>query len=138
MTETQHPQRQLLRNGFIALLALNGLIELIAASFMFFNLPGALDLFGVEYDSQLDILGLVMGNALLFVAGISVLSIVWTVRGKAEGVICGIAVGLFLSSYAVLAFLMFGQWSAIGVDGVRGGLNVLLGVLLLRSSGSRE
>lgn len=138
MTENQRPQRPLLRNAFIALLALNGLIELLAASFMFFDLPGAMELLGVDYDSQLDILGLVMGNALLFVTGISVLGIVWTVRGKAEGVICGIAVGLFLASFGLLAFFMFGQGGAIAVDGVRGGFNVLLGILLLRSSGSRE
>ena len=135
MSTIQRPPSPLLRNGFIALLALNGLSELVAASFMFFNLPGAMEMLGVGYNSQLDILGLVMGNALLFVTGISVLAVVWTVRGKAEGIICGIAVGLFLLSFGLLAFLKFGQWSAIGVDGARGGLNVLLGVLLLRSSG---
>ena len=127
----------MLRNAFIGLLAFNGLFELAAALFMFLNLPGALEMFGITYDSQLDMLGLVMGNALLFVTGISVLGIVWTLRGKPEGIICGIAVGLFLTSFGLLAFLMFGQLSAIAVDGLRGGGNVLLGVLLLRRAGSR-
>jgi hypothetical protein len=137
MTENLRLQRPLLWNSSLTLLALNGLIELFAALFMFFNLPGAMERFDIDYSSQLDILGLVMGNALLFVAGIAALGIVWTLRGKAGGVICGIAVGIFLTSFGLLAFLMFGQVSAIGVDGVRGGLNILLGILLLRGAGPR-
>ncbi len=137
MTQPQPSPSPLLRNAFLALLGFNGLFELLAGAFMFFNLPAALAMFGIEHSSTLDILGLVMGNALFFVAGISVLGMVWTVRGKAEGAICGIAVGLFLTSFGLLAFFMFGQASAIVVDGLRGGLNVLLGVLLLRSTGAR-
>lgn len=137
MTHSERLPSSSLRNIFIALLAFNGLFEFVAGSFMFFNLPGALEMFGIEYTSELDVLGLVMGNGLFFVAGISALGVVWTLRGKAEGVVCGIAVGLFLVAFGVLASLMFGQVSAIGVDGVRGGLSVLLGVLLLRGARSR-
>jgi hypothetical protein len=137
MTESQRLPSSILRHVFVALLVFNGLFEFVAGSFMFFDMPGAMEMFAIEHTSQLDILGLVMGNGLFFVAGISALGVVWTLRGKAEGVVCGIAVGLFLVSFGLLGFLLFGQVSAIGVDGVRGGLNVLLGVLLLRGTRSK-
>lgn len=88
--------------------------------------------FNIPYSDQLDVLGIVIGLALLFVASMSVLSIRWTLRGDKKGVIIGIAVGLYVFLFGLLAYLVLGQTDALLIDGIRGILTIVFGILLYR------
>ena len=115
---------------FIALLIINSIVALGFGFISLFNFPFALETgFQIPYSSTLEILGMVMGLELLFLGGIAILSLIWTIKGKLEGIITGTAVGIYIFIFGIAAFLKFGETQALYVDGIRGLLTIIFGYM---------
>jgi len=91
-----------------------------------FVLESGLD---VPYRDSMDVLGIIIGLALIFVASMCALSIKWTLQGDKKGAIVGIATGLYVFLFGLLAYISLGQTDALLVDGIRGALTVIFGIL---------
>lgn len=97
---------------------------------LLFNFPTTLKSgFGITYSSELDILGVALGLYVLLLTALMVLSILWAIKGKTEGTIAGIIVGVFLITFGVVAFLKLGQTNALRTDSLRGLITAIFGVI---------
>lgn len=92
--------------------------------------------FGVTYRADLDIIGVIIGLELFFLGGISALSLFW-VRGRLmHGTVTGIAVGLYMLVFGIVAYLMTRQTGGLMVDSTRGLLTVIVGFMARRELAS--
>lgn len=126
-------ERKIGRRIFVALLIVHSIVALGFGFTSLLNFPFALETgFQIPYSSELEILGVVMGLELLFLGGIASLSLIWTVKGKPEGTITGIAVGIYIFIFGIVAFLKFGETQALYVDSIRGALTIIFGYMAYR------
>ena len=115
---------------FIALLSFNAIVALGLGATSLLNFQFALETgFQIPYSSELEILGLTIGLELLLLAAIAILSVVWVSKGKIEGTITGIFVGIYIFTFGIAAFLKFGETQALYVDSIRGFLTLVFGYL---------
>lgn len=84
------------------------------------------------YDEDLASSGMVMAILLYLSGGIALLSIIWTYRKNISGSMAGIIVGMQIFVVGVLGFLLFGKAELILMDGARGAIIIISGVLLYR------
>ncbi|MFK8046669.1 MAG: hypothetical protein AB8B72_14315 [Crocinitomicaceae bacterium] len=118
---------------FIGLLILNFLMELIVSLGILINFPLAVKVgFGINYTDDMATIGIGLGSNLALTAVVFLLSIIWTIRNKTEGVILGIAGAGMLILFASLTFLQLGDTSGLLADGIRGALTVTFGYLTLK------
>lgn len=118
---------------FLILLTINFLIELAIAGAMLIDFSQVADIaFGITYTSDIAVLGIALGSNLIFVSGILLLSIIWTLRSKVEGIIIGAMTGGFFVLFALVAFIQLGDFQAILVDGLRGVLTIIFAYLSYR------
>ena len=90
-------ERKIGRRIFIALLIMHSIVTLGFGFISLLNFPFALETgFQIPYSSALEILGIVMGLELLFLGGIAILCLIWTIKSKPEGIITGTAVGIYI------------------------------------------
>ncbi len=114
---------------FIAFAIINGIIEVIAGITMIFNFKLVVEMNGQNYSKDMDITGIILGTAILLVATILTLSFKWTLKRKIEGITLGIVGGGFLVCVGLFPFLMLGSIANLFVDGIRGALLVIFGIL---------
>jgi hypothetical protein len=114
---------------FLALVVINGIFGIMAAYSMIFNFKSVLEMNGIVYNKALDIFGISVGCAVLFLSAILTLSFTWTRQRKAEGVTLGIAGGGFLVLIGVLPFLLLGHTTTLYIDSIRGLLMMVFGYL---------
>ena len=113
---------------FIALLVVHVLSCYVMGTFSLFNWPFALETgFGIPYDDSLDILGVVIGLELIFLGSIAVLGIYWTRQGQISGIVTGMAVGMYMFMFGIVAFLLLGRIDGLIVDSIRGFLTLIFG-----------
>jgi hypothetical protein len=118
---------------FLILLTINFLIELVIAGAMLIDFPQVADIgFGITYTSDIAILGIALGSNLMFASGILLLSIIWTLRAKVEGIIIGAMAGGLFALFGLVAFIQLGDFQSILVDGLRGILTILFAYLTFR------
>ncbi len=130
---TNSKETKIGRRLLMALLAIHGLTALVLGSLSLINFPYALENgFGIPYNSEIDILGMVIGLQLLLLAAITILSLVWVYNGKIAGTITGTIIGFYLLIFGIFAFLKFGNVSAIYVDSFRGLLTIIFGSMAYR------
>jgi hypothetical protein len=123
---------------FLALLVINGLISLMAGTGFIFNRQNTLESINVKYSSDFDLFLVSGGTALLFLAGILALGFIWTMKRRAEGLIMGIAGGLYLFFLGLLPWIVLGWSQAFYVDSIRGGLMVIFAYLSYPSLQSKS
>ncbi len=120
--------RKIGRRIFIALLAINGLIAFGIGLTALINLPFALKTgFGIPYNSDLEVLGMIIGCQLILLAVMFTISIIWIRQGKIAGTTIGITAGLYIFTFGILAFLRLDDTTALLFDGLRGLLTVVAG-----------
>lgn len=123
-------ERKLGRRGFIGLLGLQALVELVIGVTLLFGFPTALESgFGITYSSELDILGVALGLYLLLLTGLLLLSMVWTIKGNNAGTTLGIITGFFLFAFGLVSFLKLGDTQALFVDSIRGIITIIFGLM---------
>jgi hypothetical protein len=128
-------ERKIGRRILVALLIVHSFVALGFGFTSLLNFPFALETgFQIPYSSELEILGVVMGLELLFLGGIASLSLIWTIKGKLEGTITGIAVGIYIFIFGIVAFLKFGETQALYVDGIRGVLTIIFGSMAYKEN----
>jgi len=116
--------------GFLVLLVLNFLIELVAAISMLVFFPQALESgFGISYTPDIAVLGIALGSNLILASSILLLSVIWVWRSKMEGVLTGLLGGGFLILFGFTAFFQLGEMQALLLDGIRGVLTLLFAYL---------
>ena len=126
-------QRAFAKTVFLLLLFLHALSCFVLGAMALVNWPFALQMgFRVPYSTALDTIGVVIGLELLFLGGISALSFVWTRSGVKGGTVTGIAVGLYMLTFGIVAYLKTGQVDGLLVDSLRGLLTVVFGVITHR------
>ncbi len=97
---------------------------------LLFNFPFTLEnAFGITYSNELDVLGLALGLYLLLLTSLIVLSMIWTIKEKLEGISIGIIVGAFLTIFGLIALLKFGDAQAVFVDSIRGAATIILAII---------
>ena len=137
MNEPTPPRRDILRWIFITLLSLGALLEVVIGVAMIVDFETVLtENFGATYNPDLGPIGLALGCNLLFLGAALALSASWTRAHKREGPILGMAGSMVFVTFGIVAFVQFGQVSALVVDAFRGVLTVGLGALLLRRQGA--
>jgi hypothetical protein len=112
---------------FLALVVINGIFGIMAGYSMIFNFKSVLEMNGIVYNKALDIFGISVGCAVLFLSAILTLSFTWTRQRKAEGVTLGITGGGFLVLLGVLPFLLLGHTTTLYIDSIRGLLMMVFG-----------
>jgi hypothetical protein len=132
-TFSMKEKRNLWTNLFLLTVGLEVLLGYAIGFAFLVNLPLALETgFGIGYQPDFAVLGIIIGLALVFIASMSVLSIKWTLQGDVKGVTVGIAVGLYVFLFGILAYLLLGQTDALIFDGLRGALTASFGFLTYR------
>lgn len=127
------------RRIFIGLMALHAFVAIGLGSTSLINFPYALETgFGITYSPDLDVFGILIGLQLLLLGAWSILSILWTNRRKAAGVVVGIFVGTYIFAFGVMAFAKFGDPQPLYVDSIRGFLTVVIGMLAYRDLQGRK
>ncbi|MFT5849737.1 MAG: hypothetical protein ACI9H6_000552 [Patiriisocius sp.] len=97
------------------------------------NFPLALKTgFGIPHTENLDVLGIIIGLALIFIGSMCLLSIKWTLQGDGKGVILGIGTGIYIFSFGFLAFALLGDVQALLIDSIRGALTIIFGISLYK------
>ncbi|MFK7946543.1 MAG: hypothetical protein AB8G11_03050 [Saprospiraceae bacterium] len=115
---------------FMGFLIFHSLVALGLGFTSLLNFPYALETgFQIPHSSELDILGLTIGLELLFLGAMAILSFIWTRKGKIEGTITGIAVGTYIFTFGIVAFLKFGDPQPLYVDSIRGFLTLVFGYI---------
>lgn len=138
MNEPEPQRRDILRWIFIALVSLGSLLEVVIGVAMIVDFETVLTAnFGATYSAELGPIGLALGCNLIFLGIALALSASWTRAHKREGPILGVAGSMVFVTFGIVAFLQFGQLSALVVDGLRGVLTVGLGASLLRRQSAR-
>ncbi|MFT5602726.1 MAG: hypothetical protein ACI9N1_002986 [Flavobacteriales bacterium] len=128
---TRHSnKRKIATNLFIGLLILNLIIELIASLSILINFPLAAEKgFGIVYTDDIAILGIGLGSNLALTTSVFLLSTIWTMRSKLEGVILGMTgAGMFIL-FSSFNFFQLGETQGLLVDGIRGSLTILFGYM---------
>jgi hypothetical protein len=121
------------RRIFIGFLILNFIIELIASSSILINFPLMAEKgFGIAYTDELATIGIGLGSNLALTTVVFLLSIIWTLRSKIEGVVLGIAGAGMLVLFGSLTFVQLGETNGLLVDGIRGGLTIIFGYLVYK------
>ena len=119
---------------FLITLGLEVLAGYAIGLFALIDFPTALETgFSISHNPSLDILGIIIGLALIFVATMSVAGIYFTMKNNIAGVVVGIAAGLYVFLFGALAFLLLGDTQALIVDSIRGALTVVSGVVIYRN-----
>lgn len=114
---------------FMITLGIQTLTGLLFGLTALLNFPFALETgFNVPYNDDLAILGILIGLALLFIGSISLLSIILIRKGNIAGVITGLAVGVYVFLFGIVAYLALGQTDALIIDGLRGAITIMLGL----------
>jgi hypothetical protein len=117
----------------IGLLILNLVIELVASLSILVNFPFAAENgFGVTYTDDLAVLGIGLGSNLALTTVVFLFSVIWTMRSKIEGVILGIAGAGMLTLFGLLTFIQLGETDGIVIDGLRGGLTIIVGFIVYK------
>lgn len=94
------------------------------------NAPFAFEIgFQIPYSDQLAIIGVVMGMELLFLGSIAFLGIIWTKQGNRYGITMGMAVGMYMFLFGIVAFLLLGRIDGLLVDSIRGFLTLVFGYM---------
>ncbi|MFT4777827.1 MAG: hypothetical protein ACJAU0_001873 [Flavobacteriales bacterium] len=123
-------ERKIGRTLFKIFLTLNFLIELVIGLGMLFNFPVLAEPgFGIPYSSDMDVLAIGLGSNLLFAAAAILLSLVWTIRNKTEGASLGMLTGGLFVFFSLMAYAQMGSTQALLVDGVRGLLTIIFGLM---------
>ena len=63
---------------------------------------------------------------------VHVLAIVWTQRGRVEGIVCAYVVGIHMLVFGLAAYVRLHSLSALLLDGTRGVVVIALATLVLR------
>ena len=117
---------------FIGLLILNFIIELVASSSILINFPLAAEKgFGITYSNELAVLGIGLGSNLALTTVVFLLSTIWTIRSKIEGVILGISGAGMLILFSSLTYIQLDDTSGLLVDGIRGLLTIIFGYVVV-------
>ncbi len=111
---------------FMVFILFQAVFELVIGFTLLFDLPMAMENFNTPYSSDMEVLGLILGLYLFLLTTLMVLSFVWIRKSNRAGATLGIIIGLFLISFGLGMLVKFGETQALLVDGVRGGLTVLL------------
>jgi hypothetical protein len=88
---------------FLAFVALNVVLALFFGFLPLVNFPFTLELNQIPYSDKLIVFGVVSGTAILFLAGVLILSFIWTRARKWEGAVIGILAGVYLFVVGILA-----------------------------------
>ncbi len=122
---TTHNAKFIARNIFVALLAINGVSQIIIGIFMLIDFPTAADkVLSITYSDDMQIIGIALGSNLLFGAVMIVLGVIWTLHNKQEGVILGAAFGVLAIFVGLLTFLVMDRTAGLTFDVLRGVLIV--------------
>ncbi len=133
MNNSNIANRKIGRRLFIAILALHVLSCYVLGAISLTNFPFALETgFGIPYNTDLDILGIVIGLELIFLGSIALLGIIWTRKGHISGIVTGTAVGFYMFVFGIVAFLKLGQVDGLIVDSIRGLLTIIFGMIAYR------
>lgn len=111
---------------FMVFILLQAVFELAIGFTLLFNLPMAMENFNTPYSPDMEVLGLTLGLYLFLLTILMVLSFIWIRKSNQAGATLGIIIGFFLISFGVGMLIKFGESQALLVDGLRGGLTVLL------------
>ena len=118
---------------FIILLAVHVLSCYVMGFISLINWPFALETgFGIPYNNDLAVLGVVIGLELIFLGSIAILGIFWTWQGQLSGIVTGSAVGMYMFMFGIVLFLILGRTDGLIVDSIRGFLTLLFGWMAYR------
>jgi hypothetical protein len=85
--------------------------------------------FGITYSDDIAVLGIGLGSNLALTTAVFFLSTIWTMRSKIEGIILGMTGTGMLILFSTLTFVQLGETGGIVVDGIRGVLTLIFGVM---------
>jgi hypothetical protein len=85
--------------------------------------------FQIDYNPELTIIGTIIGMELLFLGSIALLGIIWTRKNKKEGIVAGVAVGVYMFLFGFAALIFVGETQALIVDSIRGFLTLVFGYM---------
>lgn len=88
--------------------------------------------FQMTYNDELHIIGIVMGMELIFLGSMALLGIIWTRKGKIEGVTVGSAVGMYMFLFGIVSFIALGRTDGLIVDSIRGFLTLVFAYMTYR------
>ncbi len=88
--------------------------------------------FQVAFTPAMEILGLVVAFQVMVHIAVHVLAIVWTQRGRIEGLVCAYVVGVHMLVFGVVAYVQLHRLNALLLDGTRGVIVIALATLVLR------
>jgi glucan phosphoethanolaminetransferase (alkaline phosphatase superfamily) len=111
---------------FLVFILLQAVFELAIGFTLLFDLPMAMENFNTPYSPDMEVLGLTLGLYLFLLTTLMALSFTWIIKSNRAGVTLGIIIGLFLMSFGVGMLVKYGETQALWVDGLRGGLTILL------------
>ena len=115
---------------FISMLVIQALFALFISFSSLINPKMAIETgFKIIYDSNFRILTVVIGMQVLFSACIAIMAIVWTRRKSIYGIYLGTAIGLYLTSFGIVAYFILGQTDGLLVDSSRGILTLIFAYL---------
>lgn len=122
--------RKLWRYLFIGILVLHVLGCYVMGIMTLTNPQFAIETgFQIPYTTDLNILTTVIGMELLFLGSIALVGIIWTRKRKIEGIVAGMAVGMYMFMFGIVAFFLLGETQALYVDSIRGFLTLVIGYM---------
>ena len=132
INRTSGASRKIARNIFIALTAINGLVALALGIMTLVNMQGVFESFGVPYTRALDSLGLTASGLFILLAVLSLVSIIWLVQGKLEGILMPASYATFLFALGIMVLVRLGQTDVLYVDSIRGFLTMVASIFAYR------
>ena len=131
--QAQKPSSKIGKYLFVGMLVIQALFALLISFTSLANPKVAIEQgFNLTYDANLRLLTVALGMQVLFSAVIAILAIVWTWRGAAFGIYLGIAIGLYLTLFGIVAYFILGQTSGLVVDSSRGVLTLFFAYLAMK------
>lgn len=120
---------------FISFLVLNALMQGFFGFNLTFNTQGAIKMFDPTINAVTGPLlqnSVLLGTALLFSVAIIIISLIYFLGNKREGIVLGIAVSAWTFSLGLIGLVVLGTPQFLLFDSIRASIPLLAGMVLLR------